>query len=178
MIKVENGRPSESAGRTETELSVYTALDELHIDYKRADHAPAMTMEDCVAIGEALGAPVCKNLFLSNRQMTVFYLLLMPGDKPFKTKDLSAQIGSARLSFASAEHMQAYLHTSPGSASVLGLLFDSDRRVNLLIDEDVLAQTMIGAHPCINTSTLAFSTKDLLERILRHTGHLPQTVKL
>lgn len=178
MITVEKGQPASSEGRTETELLVYRALNELQVEFMRADHAPAMTMEDCVAIGEAIGAPVCKNLFLCNRQMTVFYLLLMPGDKPFKTKDLSAQIGAARLSFASAQHMQEYLHTTPGSASVLGLLFDGDRRVNLLIDEDVLAHEMIGAHPCHNTSTLAFRTEDLLETILKHTGHVPHTVKL
>ena len=108
----------------------------------------------------------------------VFYLLLMPADKPFKTKDLSAQIGTARLSFASAEHMAEYLHTTPGSASVLGLLFDSERRVQLLIDEDVLRHDMIGAHPCINTSTLAFRTADLLDVILPYTGHQPQRVQL
>ncbi len=178
MITVEKGQPASSEGRTETELLVYRALNELQVEFMRADHAPAMTMEDCVAIGEAIGAPVCKNLFLCNRQMTVFYLLLMPGDKPFKTKELSAQIGAARLSFASPEYMEKYLHTTPGSASVLGLLFDHERSVKLLIDEDVLVHPMIGAHPCINTSTLAFKTEDLLERILRHTGHTPQTVKL
>ena len=178
MITVENGRPKTDEGRTKLELSVYRKLDELEISYQRADHVPAMTMDDCVAIGKALDAPVCKNLFLCNRQMTAFYLLLMPGNKPFKTKELSAQIGAARLSFASPEYMEKYLHTTPGSASVLGLLFDHERSVKLLIDEDVLVHPMIGAHPCINTSTLAFKTEDLLERILRHTGHTPQTVKL
>ena len=61
-----------------------------------------MTMEACEEIDHALGdnTTICKNLFLCNRQETDFYLLLMPGDKPFKTKDLSVQIHSARLSFA------------------------------------------------------------------------------
>ena len=174
---VTNGRP-DTTGLNAREVAVYDLLDRLAIPYRHVAHDAAETMEACVEIDTRLGTKMCKNLFLCNRQQTDFYLLMMPGDKPFKTKELSGQLGVARLSFASAQHMQEYLHTTPGSASVLGLLFDGDRRVNLLIDEDVLAHEMIGAHPCHNTSTLAFRTEDLLETILKHTGHVPHTVKL
>ena len=109
-------------------------LDDLNIQYTCMEHAPAMTMEDCRAVDEALGVNMCKNLFLCNRQQTDFYLLLMPGDKPFKTKDLSAQLGVARLSFATAEQMERMLGVTPGSVSVLGLMNDCEGRVQLLID--------------------------------------------
>ena len=121
---------------------------------------------------------ICKNLFLCNRQATEFYLLLIPGDKPFKTKYLSAQIGSSRLSFAKPEAMQEYLDITPGSVSVMGLMNDRDKRVQLLIDEDVLAAEYFACHPCINTSSLRFRTGDLIEKVIPAMGHEPKMVKL
>ena len=135
-------------------------------------------MEDCAAVGEALHGTICKNLFLCNRQQTAFYLLTMPGDKPFHTKDLSAQIGSARLSFASPEHMRALLGLEPGSVSVLGLLNDRERRVHLLVDAALLQDEWLGCHPCRNTSTLRIAMHDVTERILPHLGYAPTVVTL
>ena len=149
---LENGAPQNISERLPKEQRVYTFLDSLGIEYKRVDHEAAMTMEACEAIDKALGAAMCKNLFLSNRQETAFYLLLIPGDKPFKTKDLSAQLGVARLSFGKAEYMEQYLDITPGSLSVLGLMNDSENNVQLLIDEDILSAELIGCHPCVNTS--------------------------
>ena len=137
-----------------------------------------MTMEACAEIDRALGADMCKNLFLCNRQQTDFYLLMMPGDKLFRTKDLSAQIGSSRLSFASGAHMERLLGVSSGSVSVLGLLHDRNREVQLLIDRDVLAGEWIGCHPCVNTSSLRLRTADLTGRILPALGVTPRTVRL
>ena len=161
-----NGRPLDESGREDKEIRAYDLLDRLGIEYQRIDHEPAMTMEACVEIDKALGASMCKNLFLCNRQQTEFYLLLMPGDKQFKTKDLSAQIGSARLSFASGEAMEKYLDITPGSASLLGLANDVDNVVTLLIDEDVLSGEYIGCHPCVNTSSLRIKTSDILEKLI------------
>ena len=135
-------------------------------------------MEVCRAIDEALGATICKNLFLCNRQETAFYLLMMPGDKPFKTKDLSAQIGSSRLSFAGHEHMERLLDITPGSVSVLGLMNDKEGAVRLLIDEDVLTGEYIGCHPCINTSSLRVKTSDMMEKVIPAMKHSPAMVKL
>lgn len=177
-MTLENGRPADESGRLAREIRCYDFLDGLGVDYQRVDHAPAMTMEDCAEVDRALGATVCKNLFLCNRQQTDFYLLLLPGDKVFKTKDLSAQIGSARLSFASGEQMETLLGVTPGSCTVFGLLFDEAKRVRLLIDRDLLDGDRIGAHPCINTSTLRFRTADLFEKILPALGHAPTFVTL
>lgn len=175
---LENGAPQNISERLPKEQRVYALLDSLKIDYVRVDHEPAMTMEACEEIDKALGAVMCKNLFLSNRQETAFYLLLIPADKPFKTKDLSAQLGVARLSFGKAEYMEEYLDITPGSLSVLGLMNDKDNKVQLLIDEDIFTSELIGVHPCVNTSSLAITVKDLREKIIPEMKHTPIVVKL
>ena len=178
MLKLEKGRPADCAGRLEKEVRTYDFLDKLNIEYERIDHEAAMTMDVCAEIDEALGAMICKNLFLCNRQETTFYLLMIPGDKKFKTKELSSQIGSARLSFAKDTYMEEFLDITPGSMSVLGLMNDEENRVQLLIDEDVLRGKYIGCHPCINTSSLRLRTEDLLQKIIPAMEHEPIFVKL
>lgn len=170
-LYLQKGRPEETGWRLPKEIRVYDLLDRLGIEYFRVDHAPAMTMEICREIDETLGATICKNLFLCNRQKTQFYLLMIPDGKVFKTKELSAQIGSARLSFADAEYMERYLDITPGSVSVMGLMNDKEGRVRLLVDEDVLACGYVGCHPCINTSSLRLRTKDVFEIYVPYTGH-------
>ena len=179
-MKLENGRPENTEGRLEKEIRVYDFLDKLGVEYQRVDHEAAMTMEACEEIDRTLGdgTAICKNLFLCNRQETDFYLLLMPGDKPFKTKNLSAQIGSARLSFAKPEYMEKYLDITPGSVSVMGLMNDTEGKVQLLIDEDLLAHPYLGCHPCINTSSLCIKTEDILKIFLPAVHHEARYVKL
>ena len=172
------GRPESAEGRLDKEMRVYDLLDSLGVEYERIDHEPAMTMEICEQIDASLGALICKNLFLCNRQQTDFYLLMMPADKPFKTKDISAQIGSSRLSFATAEHMEKYLDITPGSVSVMGLMNDKEGAVRLLIDEDVLIADYFGCHPCVNTSSLKISVADLKEKIIPALSHPYTVVKL
>lgn len=175
---LENGRPDTAEGRLDKEIRVYDFLDQLGIDYVRVDHEATMTMEACEEISQILGAQICKNLMLCNRQETEFYMLLMPGEKPFKTKFLSAQIGSARLSFAKGEYMEEFLDITPGSLSILGLMNDKEKRVRLLIDEDVMKNEYFGCHPCINTSSLKFKTADLAATIIPALGHEPTVVQL
>ena len=177
-MELHNGRPADFARRLPKEQRVYELLDRLGIDYQRVAHECAMTMEACIAVDEALGAAMCKNLLLCNRQCTDFYLLLMPGDKPFKTSVLSKQIGSSRLSFADGSYMEQFLDITPGSLSILGLMNDKDMRVKLLIDGDVLTGEYIGVHPCINTSSLRIATRDLTERLIPALGHEPTMVTL
>ena len=171
------GRPSDADKRLPKEQKCYDMLDRLGVEYAGVDHEHADTIEVCHEIESTLGAKICKNLFLTNRQQTEFYLLLMPGDKPFKTKLLSKQIGTARLSFASSEHMQELLDITPGSVSVLGLMNDGGR-VHLVIDSDLLKDEFIGCHPCINTSTLRIRTSDVIEKFLPEVGHEYAVVEL
>ena len=171
------GRPADFSGRLPKEQRCYELLDSLGVEYARVDHEHADTIEACHEIESTLGASICKNLFLANRQQTEFYLLLMTGDKPFKTKLLSKQIGTARLSFASPEHMERYLDITPGSVSVLGLMNDGGK-VHLVIDRDLLKDEFIGCHPCINTSTLRLRTEDVIGKLLPAVGHEYSLVEL
>lgn len=158
--------------------AAFALLEQLAIPYARVEHEAAETMEACAAISDALGIRICKNLLLCNRQKTDFYLLTMPEDKPFHTKDLSAQIGSSRLSFAPAELMEDLIGCTPGSASVLGLMYDQAHRVRLLMDKEVVEAAWFGCHPCKNDGSLRMKTADLLETFLPHTGHVPTIVEL
>ncbi|MBQ7218284.1 MAG: prolyl-tRNA synthetase associated domain-containing protein [Ruminococcus sp.] len=174
------GSPENMTSRQDREARAYAFLDRLGIDYERTDHPdePATTMEACEKIDAVLNVRICKNLFLCNRQKTAFYLLIMPGDKPFKTKELSKQMGISRLSFADEEAMLRYLDIRPGSVSVLGLMNDHEHAVRLVIDEDVLKEEYFGCHPCVNTSSLRFKTSDLTEKIIPALGAHPVKVKL
>ena len=178
MLTLHEGRPKNCGGRLDKEIRCYDFLDGLGVAYQRIDHEAAMTMEACAAVDEALNATICKNLLLCNRQCTDFYLLLLPGDKVFKTSQLSKQIGSSRLSFAAPEYMERFLDITPGSVSILGLMNDHDHQVKLLLDEDVLKGQYFGCHPCINTSSLKLRTEDLVNKIIPALGHAPRMVTL
>ena len=175
-----HGAPESMEGRQDREVRAYKLLNDLGIDFVRTDHPdePATSMEVCEKVDAILGVKICKNLFLCNRQKTNFYLLVMPGDKPFKTKELSGQLGISRLSFGEPQFMEQFLDLQPGSVSVLGLMNDHDHRVRLLIDEDVLEEDQFGCHPCMNTSSIRFATRDLIDKILPAIGVGYTTVKL
>ena len=177
-MKLILGRPSTNEGRLDKEIRVYDLLDSLGIEYYRIDHQPAGCYDDCIEIERVLDNVLCKNLFLCNRQKTAFYVLMMPADKHFKTKELSSQIGSARLSFAEAEYMEKFLDVTPGSVSIMGLMNDKENNVRLLVDEDVLKPEFVGCHPCINTSSIRLKTKDMFEVYLPAVHHDYTVVRL
>lgn len=179
-LELLKGRPENCADRLEKEVRTYDLLDSLGISYERTDHRdqPATSMAACAEIDAVLQITICKNLFLCNRQKTDFYLLSMPGDKPFHTKDLSAQLGIARLSFAPEDYMEQFLDITPGSVSILGLMNDKENRVRLLLDEEILQMEYFGCHPCINTSSMRIRTEDILERFLPAVHHDYTVVRL
>ena len=177
-MELYNGRPDNTEGRLPREIRTYDFLDSLGISYFRTDHERADNMEACNEIDAVLGVLICKNLFLCNRQKTNFYLLMMPGDKKFKTKELSKQINAARLSFAGPEDMLKYLDIEPGAVSIMGLMNDKEKEVRLLIDEDVLDGEYIGCHPCVCTSSLKIRTADIMDKFLPAVGHAAQIVHL
>ena len=167
------GRPASTDGLKEREVRTYDFLDAQGIEYFRVDHHdnPAMTMEACEEIDKTLGVVMCKNLFLCNQQKTAFYMLLMPADKPFKTKEITKQIGSARLSFAPAEFMLKYLDIEPGAVSLMGLMNDKEQAVRLLVDEDLLGEEYLGCHPCVNTASIKLKTADAFGKYLQAVSH-------
>ena len=178
-LELQKGRPQDVAGRLEKEIRTYDLLDSLGIEYERVDHEETNTMEACAGVDEILApAVICKNLFLCNTQKTKFYLLMIKNDKKFKTKEISKQINSARLSFAPPEYMEKFLDITPGSASVMGLMNDKENQVTLLVDEDLLAAEYLGCHPCINTSSLRLKVSDVFEKFLQAVHHEYTVVRM
>lgn len=178
-LELVKGRPESVERRLEKEIRTYDLLDSLGIEYERVDHEETNTMEACAAIDEVLApAVICKNLFLCNTQKTKFYLLMIKNDKKFKTKEISKQINSSRLSFAPPEFMEQYLDITPGSASVMGLMNDKENNVQLLVDEDVLNAEYFGCHPCINTSSMRLKVEDVFGTFLEavHHGYIKVTL--
>ena len=169
VSQVYTAAPSEE--RCAVEMETFALLDRLGIPYTWVAHDMANTIEDCAAVDAALGVSICKNLFLCNRQKTEFYLLAMPGDKLFQTKELSRQLGTARLSFAPPERMEELLGCAPGSASVLGMAYDKSHQVHLLMDREVYESEWFGCHPCKSDATLRIQTRDLLNIFFPYTGH-------
>ena len=156
-MELVKGRPTDCSGRLEREVRVYDLLDKLGIEYERTDHEEANTMEKCNEIDKILDTIICKNLFLCNRQQTEFYLLMMPGDKPFKTKYITKQLGCSRLSFAPSEKMLEYLDIKPGAVSIMGLMNDKDNKIQLVIDKPVVESETLGCHPCVCTDNSRFA---------------------
>lgn len=177
-MELVKGRPTDCSGRLEREVRVYDLLDKLGIEYERTDHEEANTMEKCNEIDKILDTIICKNLFLCNRQQTEFYLLMMPGDKPFKTKYITKQLGCSRLSFAPSEKMLECLDIKPGAVSIMGLMNDKDNKIQLVIDKPVVESETLGCHPCVCTSSLKFKTKDIIEKFLPAVHHEPIIVDL
>lgn len=171
MTEIIHGRPKDFANRIKAEQDCYEILDKLHIEYDRIDHEPIFHMDDLKLVRDILGVSVNKNLFLSNSQGTKFYLLLMPGEKPFKTKELSKQINSSRLSFGKPDKLAEILNVTPGSVNILSLMFDTLNQVQLLIDEDLLKNEFMGLHPMINTTSLKIKKTDILRTFLPFINH-------
>ena len=163
---------------SEQKQRVYDALNKLGIKYEVVEHEPVHTMEDMDRLGLPEKGTLCKNLFLRNSKGDHYYLLMLPGEKKFKAKDVAHQIGSTRLSFADEEKLKEYLDILPGSVSVMGLMNDHDNQVELLMDEDILKLPYVGCHPCMSTTSLKLSTKDLLEKFLPAVRHTLRMVKL
>ena len=175
-MELVEGRPQDK--RIDKEERVYDLLDQLNIDYQRIDHEEANTMKVCLEIEKTLKSTICKNLFLVNSNKSQYYLLLLKENKKFKTKVISKQINSSRLSFGSDEKMLEYLDITPGSVSVLGLMNDHEHHVQLLMDKDLLQDEYLGCHPCINTSSLRIKMKDVFEKIIPSLHHEPIFVEV
>lgn len=175
--ELRTGKP-DAEGRPEKELAAFELLDRLQIPYTWLDHEMKMTIADCRDIDKLLQIDLCKNLFLSTKAKDRFFMLMMPGTKKFITKDVSRLLGTTRLEFAAEEYMEEFLHLTPGSVSVMGLMYDKENKVQLLIDSDVLRRDYIGCHPCINTASLRMSTSDFIDKFLPAVGHEPIVLNL
>lgn len=174
MCQTENytiytSRPTDK--RSETEELVYDVLEKLNISFHRTDHSPAATIHECKKIEKYLDVSICKNLFLTNNKKDIFCLLLICGDKKFESGKVSRQVGSSRLSFASDAELMQFLGITSGSVSIFGIINDTDNKVRVAIDSDLLKQEFIGCHPCKNTTTLKIKTCDIMEKFIPYARH-------
>lgn len=161
---------------SEVQEKVYKVLSDLHIGFERVDTDDAVTMEDCEAIDARLGVKTVKTLFLCNRQQTDFYLFVTRGDKPFVTRDFSRAMSISRVSFAPASMLSDMLGTHPGGASILCLVLDSDRRIKVVIDSEVLQNEWYGCNDGTSVSYMKVRTSDIMDVFLKYVGHVPHII--
>lgn len=178
VYEVRRGCPADTEGRSEKEIKTYDFLDALGIEYFAVDHERTDTMEACAEIDGLLGVEMCKNLFLCNKQRTRFFLLMLPGEKNFRTADFSKQVGSSRVGFADEADMLALLGVYPGAVTLLGLMHDTEKRVSLCVDAELLEKPYLGLHPCVNTSSIRIRTEDAFSALLDALDHRMTVVSL
>lgn len=157
---------------------IYRTLTRLSIPFQRVENDPAVTMEDCQAIDDRLQMQTVKTLFLCNRQQTAFYLFVTPGDKPFRTKDFSSALGISRVSFASPEQLERLMGTVVGSATVFSALLASAREVRVVFDRALADSEWYGCIDGTTTGYMKLRTRDVLDRLLPHTGHTLEWVEV
>jgi len=157
------------------EADVYARLAQLDIAYERYEHPPLPTVEDAERYWIGIDATHCKNLFLRNPKGNRHYLVILGYRKPVDLRQLAAQIGDGRLSFASPERLKARLGLEPGSVSPFGLINDTDRAVHVVLDRDLKGAGRLSFHPNVNTRTLVISGADF-ERFLTACGNVVRWV--
>ena len=159
------------------ERPVYEALDALSIPYTRYEHGEARTMEALASFDTEHHCLHCKNLFLCNRQGTVFYLLLLVGEKKFRTAEVSKQLGVSRLSFATPEQLKSLLGLTPGEVTPMSLVNEKEPKVIVLLDRDILKEERLLVHPNVCTASIELTTADLL-KFLNSRGNRIEEVTL
>lgn len=153
--------------RTETEVKVLKLLEKRSIPYELVDNDVVEAMEECLEVDKALGTEIRKSILLCNRKKTAFFLVVLPAAKHLDVKAVSKKLGvSGGLSFAREEYMEKFLKAKPGSASIMGLVNDEDRCVQLIMDKEVAKGEWLGCNTGINTSHLKIKTADLLTKFL------------
>ena len=150
-------------------------LQSLGIPFQRFDHAPVYTVAQANNLRPGLPGIATKNLFLRDRKGRRHFLLVCRDDQPVDLVALSKRIGATKLSLASPERLKEYLKIDPGSVSVLALINDDRRQVELLIERGVWESDALQAHPLVNTTTLVVPQNGL-EKFIASTGHTPKII--
>ena len=163
---------------SELQKEIYQKLKSLEIGYERVVNDPAVTMEECKYIDDAFGISTIKTLLLNNRQKTNFYLLCMPAEKPFITKDFGAELGISRVSFADSDTLYQLLQTPRGAATPLSLIIDKEHTVNFVIDKELLNRDKLVCTDGTLHGFMALSTKDLVEKYIPACGHETKIISL
>lgn len=149
---------------------VLKKLDELNIKYDLVDHPPVYTIDEMENLNLEEKGHIIKNLFLKNSNGKKHYLVILRGDKKADLKSIKSQINSTALSFASEERLEEHLGLLKGSVTPLGIINDKEHCVNVVIDEDLKNQNVIGVHPNVNTATVFISYNDMI-KFIKHFGN-------
>lgn len=156
---------------TESEQRVYELLDKLGISYDRHEHPPVYTVVQAEQYWGNINGAHCKNLFLRNKKGSRHYLIILEHLKKANLKALERQLGEDRLSFASAERLMRYLGLEEGAVSPFGLINDSQKEVQVVIDKDLRRAERINFHPNVNTTTIGIDFADF-EKFLASCGNI------
>lgn len=151
-------------------------LAELGIASKTVDHDAVFTVEEAKALRGELPGGHIKNLFLRNKKEEM-WLVVAEEDKRIDLKALGELLGAGKLSFGSADRLMTYLGVLPGAVTPFSIINDKQRKVTVVLDQDLLEKNPVNCHPLVNTKTTAIAPQDLL-RFLEAEGHKPQLLRL
>ena len=154
-----------------TPRDLFARLDALGIERATHRHPAVFTVAQAREHCAHLPGRHCKNLFLKDRKGAL-WLVVARDDAPIALKGLDKRIGAARLSFASAGLLAEVLGVAPGSVTPFALVNDADRRVNVVLDETMMAADLVNYHPLTNEATTALTPEALLA-FIRSCGHVP-----
>ncbi len=170
------GLPS-SEECTETEYKVFEFLESTGADYTWLAHGLKFAVSEYEEVCKALDIKIIRNIFLENKKGQLF-LLMIHADKKFVTKDVSHTIGSSRLQFASAEKLMDAMQSEPGGVSNLALIFDTENKVQLVVDKDLLDAPYMGMVPASRTKSLRMTPQDWLEKVVPAMRHEPMIIEI
>lgn len=157
--------------------NIFTVLDELEIEYDLIEHVPVYTSQQARELIPHRPGASAKNLFLRDKKGKQHYLLVIDDLKKTSFDDLAKQIGTAKISMASESRLEKYLGIETGAVSLLAMINDKEKHVQLLFDEDLWQAEALQCHPLVNTATVTIAMEDI-RKFLRATGHEVQLVKI
>ena len=161
----------------QTPDQLFAFLDTLGIAHTTVTHPPLFTVEQSRALRGQIPGGHTKNLFLRDKKSNV-YLVTAEEDANIDLKGLHRVLGaSGRFSFGSAELMLELLGVAPGSVTPLGVLHDTQGRINVVLDAALMEHDTINCHPLINTMTTNLRRDDLV-KFLEATGHSPRITRV
>ncbi len=176
ISEITNELPQEFANELEKE--VYGKLNELNISFDRVDNDVVESMEECLEIDKKLGTEIRKTIIVCNEKKTQFYLIVLPSEKRFDSKEFRNKMECSRVSFAKVEDMERVLGVLPGSATVMSVIKDNDNIVQVVIDKEVADEEFFGCNTGANTRHIKIKTKDLIDVILPNLNHEPKIIEL
>ena len=151
-------------------------MGELAIETSTVEHPPVFTVEDARALRGEIAGGHCKNLFLKDKKDRIWLVVCLE-ETEVDLKRLPSQIGSARLSFGRPELLGEVLGVEPGSVTPFALINDAGRRVNVVLEAEMMRHEILNYHPLVNSATMSIRAADLL-RFIRACGHEPRLVEL